>query len=239
MALDKKELAKLLSIVASKSNQSAKTKQMSPTREVDPNEYDAPYKASAILQALNPILTQELRKKNPEGVDNLMSSISGLTNQTKEQYKKFQSGEISASDWKNYYKNQASNRTKLIEDFDFSQSLEADEIQKILGPERYKDYVSAIGVSRSSMSNEGYNIGRVTGNIETAQNINDAKFGKRMATQMSKSGITKSGDNGYSIQYVYDPKTGKISISPDSYGVDMQTGQPIASKQKEQVKFVK
>ena len=235
MAMDKKELARLLSIAASKSNQnnnsqSSQQKQLSPTKEVDPNEYNAGYKASAILQALNPILTQELRKKNPEGFDNLMSSISDLSNQTKEQYKKFQSGEINVSDWNNYYKNQAASRTKLIEDFDFPEALGAREIEKILGPQKYKDYVSAVRVARGDMSGRGYDVGKVTGNIEEPQNLTDVMFGKRMATQSSASGMRKSGKDGYNIGYVYDLNTGEILIDPKSYGVDMKTGIPLIGK---------
>lgn len=225
MALDKQQLARMLSVIAAKENTGNLAQ--APLREVDPNEYNAEYKSGAVLQALYPILNVELEKKNPQKYRELMSTLASLGEGMKSQLEKVQSGKMPISEWSEYAKGEKLKRTKTIEDFDFPESLSPEELKKVLGPKRFNDYVSALAIARKGQFDRGHNVGGIVGDIENPQNMDEIRYGKRLATQPSVSGIERSGRNPYAVFYDYNPDTGEITVSPRSYGVDMKTGVPI------------
>lgn len=199
------------------------------TMQIDPNDPYAVQKAGAVILAVKPTLQAELRKKNPKGYDELQNNIVKLASEIKSNYDKFSKGEMTAKEWNEYYKKQSEVSNKLVEDSALPESLEPGEIEKILGPQAYREYIQALDISRANASKSGFQQAGLIGHKEKPLTIDDIRFGKRMSFASIIQGPTYGGKNqGYQGSWMYDPATGQYSLDPKlSYNVDMKTGQPI------------
>lgn len=234
MAIDKKDLSKIIKIINSKNEK--KNQPSAPTRRVDPKEKNAEYKAAAVLNALSPTLNAALERKDPTGYRNLNTAIQSFTsNRIAELDKNFKSGIINAKEYKKQFQDIQQNRNDFIANYDYNNYLNPQEVRNALG-KNYDDFVSAYRIAFSSGSERGLSHG-IVGQKETPSNLSEVKYGKLFMTNPRVSGFENPD---YSVFYMYDPSTGSISIDKDrSKNIDFNTGEPLISKTKEQVKFVK
>jgi hypothetical protein len=199
------------------------------TMQIDPNDPYAVEKAGAVIYAVKPILQAELRRKNPDAYDTLLNRKVQLGSEIKSMYDKFSKGEMTVNEWNDYFKKQSAVSNKLVEDSDLPESLDPGDIQRLLGPQVYKEYVQALSISRNHASKKGFEQSGIVGNIEKPLTIDDIRFGKRMSFASITQGPTYGGKNQeYQGSWMYDPANGQYSLDPKlSYNVDMKTGQPI------------
>lgn len=234
MAMDKKDLSKIIKIINSKDEK--KNQPSAPTRRVDPKEKDAEYKAAAVINALSPALNAALEKKDPEGYKNFNTATSSFTsNRMIDLDKNFKSGIISAKEYKKQLQDLQQSKNEFIENYDYNNYLNPEEVKSALG-KNYEDFLSAYRVAYSGGSERGLTQS-IVGQKEAPSMLSEVKYGKKFMTSPKISGFENPD---YSTFYMYDPATGAISIDKSrSKNIDFNTGEPLISLAKEKVKFVK
>jgi hypothetical protein len=149
--------------------------------------YEDYYKSSAKLGYYKGLLNDKLKAKNPEG---FAQHFAGLVPLRRSGDEKAAAEFMEKSQWNDY--------------------LSADEVQKTLGDDDYKDYLDSMQTVNKFNLAQGR--APLYGTIEGEQDINNLNYGRRFASLTVNTMWDQGGARKYSRLYKYDPKTKKINV---------------------------